>query len=208
MNLVKLFETQKILDDRIVKEKGLEGQDLLPEKILALQVELGELANEWRGFKFWSKNQDTSTEHNVICHACRGEGYYMMDEEIDDEESCGYCLGTGFQEDRNPLLEEYADCFHFILSIGNDLNIKGSWTSGDYTEESVTGTFNKLFETVGDINHAVENEDSDTLELIYEVAFDLLIGLGEKHLGFTTDQIEKAYYDKNKVNHQRQEDGY
>jgi len=38
MNLAKLFETQKLLDNRIVDEHNLHGQDLLPQKILALQV--------------------------------------------------------------------------------------------------------------------------------------------------------------------------
>ena len=36
---------------------------------------------------------------------------------------------------------------------------------------------------------------------------DLFIGLGEM-LGFTREQIETAYLDKNKINHQRQENGY
>lgn len=59
MNLVKLFPMQKVLDDRIVKEKGLEGQDLLDKKILALQVELGELANELpEVFKFWANKKN------------------------------------------------------------------------------------------------------------------------------------------------------
>lgn len=62
MDLIKLFQTQKELDDRIVKEKGLEGQHLWGDKALALQVELGELANEWRGFKFWSNDQKPRTE--------------------------------------------------------------------------------------------------------------------------------------------------
>jgi len=39
MDLTKLFKAQKELDERIVKEKGLEGQDLLDKKILALQVD-------------------------------------------------------------------------------------------------------------------------------------------------------------------------
>ena len=55
MNLSKLFETQKQLDNRIEEGHGLEGNDLLEDKVLALQVELGELANETRCFKFWSK---------------------------------------------------------------------------------------------------------------------------------------------------------
>lgn len=39
MNLEKMLAAQKKLDERIVKEKGLQGQDLLDKKILALQVE-------------------------------------------------------------------------------------------------------------------------------------------------------------------------
>ncbi len=59
MKLDRLFEMQAKLDDHIVKEKGLEGQDLLDKKILALQVELGELANELpEEFKFWSNKKN------------------------------------------------------------------------------------------------------------------------------------------------------
>lgn len=59
MDLTKLFEMQKVLDERIVKEKGLEGQSLLPKKFLALRTELGEFANELpEVFKFWSNKKN------------------------------------------------------------------------------------------------------------------------------------------------------
>ena len=58
MNLEFLFEMQRELDSNILwKHPELKEQDLLPKKVLAAQVELGELANEWRGFKFWSTDQ-------------------------------------------------------------------------------------------------------------------------------------------------------
>lgn len=60
MNISKLFDMQRVLDERIIKEHGLEGKDLLQERILALNVELAELAQETRCFKFWSKNQQPS----------------------------------------------------------------------------------------------------------------------------------------------------
>ncbi|PFR79191.1 dUTPase, partial [Bacillus cereus] len=44
MNLTKIFGMQKVLDTRIVKEHGLEGKNLFYNMILALQVEIGELA--------------------------------------------------------------------------------------------------------------------------------------------------------------------
>ncbi|WP_368653746.1 dUTP diphosphatase [Ornithinibacillus sp. 4-3] len=59
MNLQKLFETQAELDAHIIEEKGLQGHDLLDKKILALQVELGELANELpEEFKFWANKKN------------------------------------------------------------------------------------------------------------------------------------------------------
>lgn len=60
MNITELFEMQRVLDERIIKEHGLEGKDLLQERVLALNVELAELAQETRCFKFWSKNQQPS----------------------------------------------------------------------------------------------------------------------------------------------------
>ncbi|MEV2911136.1 dUTP diphosphatase, partial [Paenibacillus larvae] len=69
MNIEKMFEMQKELDMRIIKEHGLEGQDLLPNTVLALQVEIAELANEWRGFKHWSNNREpgNTLEEYVDC---------------------------------------------------------------------------------------------------------------------------------------------
>lgn len=54
MNLEKLFEMQQGLDKHIQSQHELESEDLFDRKVLALLVEIGELANETRCFKFWS----------------------------------------------------------------------------------------------------------------------------------------------------------
>ena len=54
MNVKKLSEMQRVLDDRIISEHKLDGQNLEENKILALLVEINELANETRCFKHWS----------------------------------------------------------------------------------------------------------------------------------------------------------
>ncbi|PLR98094.1 dUTP diphosphatase [Bacillus sp. T33-2] len=54
MNLEKLLSMQKELDNHIETKHGLLAEDLFEKKVLALLVELGELANETRCFKFWS----------------------------------------------------------------------------------------------------------------------------------------------------------
>src|SRR5690606_9719609 len=96
MNLTKFFNLQRQLDEHILDEHPeLKGQDNLDWKILALQVELGECANEWRGFKKWSNDQEPRTRKLVNGDIMKGEYEYS-----------------------NPLLEEYVDCLHFILSIG------------------------------------------------------------------------------------------
>lgn len=53
---------QKVLDQHISEEHGIASETMLHEKILALQVELGELANETRCFKFWSKKPPSQKE--------------------------------------------------------------------------------------------------------------------------------------------------
>ncbi len=71
MNLTELYRIQSQLDERISREHGLEHKDLVPFKLLALQVELGELANETRCFKFWSNkgpsSKDVILEEYVDC---------------------------------------------------------------------------------------------------------------------------------------------
>ncbi|NLY63174.1 MAG: dUTPase [Erysipelothrix sp.] len=50
----ELYAIQKDLDDRILKEHNLDADAVLSDRYLAFLVELGELANETRCFKFWS----------------------------------------------------------------------------------------------------------------------------------------------------------
>lgn len=191
MNLEKLFSMQKSLDERIVREKDLEGQDLLPEKILALQVELGELANEWRGFKFWATDQEPR----------------VYKEEYD--------IKTDRFRSFNPLLEEYVDCIHFFIGVAIDLNIEPEkfTVESDYTQPTTTLTFNRVFSTLSTLDVLMDPctpasfSNKDLQDTLHE-AFSCFIGLAEKHLGFTWNQIEQAYFDKNAVNHVRQDTGY
>ncbi|MFD1776689.1 dUTP diphosphatase [Paenibacillus rhizophilus] len=194
MNLTKLFEMQNELDDYIVKTKGLEGQGLLPQKILALQVELGECANEWRGFKYWSEDKEQNTDVK------RAKGYNWTKPEY---------LHRPVDSFENPLLEEYVDCLHFILSIGLELepNITEEWElpnsfRAEYSENQ-TEAFNLLF---GAYN-GIENREEIAKYECYIWSLEIFFELGEM-LGFTWDQIESAYRTKWEINKQRQVSGY
>ncbi len=208
MNLQTLFEMQKTLDERIVKKKGLEGQNLLSEKILALQVELGELANEWRGFKFWSEHREPITE--APCFMCDGEGGYMGCVEAPMIElalvECSECNGTG--QARNPLLEEYVDCLHFILSIGNEFGCSElNFIDFSHRESNVTNQFKYVFYTISSIDERLVCKDMSDIKETFGYLFGGFLELGEM-LGFSWEQIEKAYIEKNQINHERQNNGY
>jgi dimeric dUTPase (all-alpha-NTP-PPase superfamily) len=175
MNLEKLFQTQKVLRDRI----GYNEPDRFNKLILALLVELGECAQEWRGFKFWSVNQ--------IPHTSAVRVPTMMDED---------------KEFYNPLLEEYVDGLHFVLELGLELNFNTDlflYSTEQY--DDINAQFIWIHNTVTEV-YMYTNEEN--YELLLESEY---LGLGEM-LGFTWEQIEDAYFEKNKINHQRQEVGY
>ncbi|MFW0912765.1 dUTP diphosphatase [Bacillus altitudinis] len=222
MNLEKMFQMQAELDNRIIIEKGLEGQDLLPGLILALQVELAECANEWRGFKFWSNDQRPCTEKEIECSLCKGTGDMNYERVAEDAEGsggheyikCEECNGEGTTGTKNPLLEEYVDCLHFILSIGNLTKYSKNNDINDLKrntlEASGVKAFLELFKEITFFNEerkVSKNTIGLTRIMIYERIFWRFNELGIA-LGFTPEQIEAAYMDKNAVNHKRQQEGY
>ncbi|KKE79021.1 dUTP diphosphatase [Oceanobacillus caeni] len=62
MNWEELYSMQQSLDNHIESNHQLKNQDLFQEKYLALLVELGELANETRCFKFWSNKSRNNND--------------------------------------------------------------------------------------------------------------------------------------------------
>jgi dimeric dUTPase (all-alpha-NTP-PPase superfamily) len=179
MNLPKMFETQKVLRDRI----DYNEPDRFNKLVLALMVEAGECANEWKGFKFWSQHQEPVTK--------KARAPY-----VDLEDAEFY----------NPLLEEYVDKLHFILELGIELGVKkiDVWVSH---EESITDQYIAIVGKAYEIYHAKVIAKLDVHIVLYECLFGLFIGLGEM-FGFSWDEIEEAYYKKNKINHVRQDVGY
>ncbi|WP_428908507.1 dUTP diphosphatase [Niallia sp. Krafla_26] len=169
MNVKKLSEMQRVLDDRIIQEHGLEGKDLEDNKILALLVEICELANETRCFKHWS-NKGPS--------------------------------------EQNILLEEYVDSLHFFLSIANyrqyDVDrLYDAYMTNFGAEQATTSLVTAFKEIMGKILKMEQNQDS----YYYIDAFATYLNIG-KMLGFTWEQIQQGYIEKNEINHKRQDNGY
>ncbi|MFY4774649.1 dUTP diphosphatase [Metabacillus sp. RGM 3146] len=162
MDFAKLFVMQKELDKKIQEQHALLSENLIEKKILALYVEIGELANETRCFKFWS---------------------------------------TKPASDRETILEEFVDGVHFLLSIGLELGWEGELElKGENASESATVQFLAVFESVSDFR---KKQSKDT----YLAVFREYLYLGEL-LGFSSEEVERAYVKKNEINHERQEQGY
>ncbi|RJS60140.1 dUTP diphosphatase [Bacillus sp. PK3_68] len=232
MNLEKLVAMQQELDAHITKEKGLEETGNTSWKTLALVTEIGELANNWRGFKKWSNDQEPRTEEDVTCSLCNGTGDLNYETVQEDAEGngvheyidCPECECGGISDVRNPLLEEYADCLSFFLSIANE---KG-WQESLYIHQEavldiqregfqggLTGAFNEmtylLLKSYMEIDRDKKIEQYFAItkqEFNFKSAWFLFVAIGLVGFKFTEGQIEEAYMNKNAVNHARQENGY
>ncbi|KFL44138.1 dUTPase [Lysinibacillus sp. BF-4] len=160
MNLQKLFEMQAALDAFIEKTQNI-THDVFREKGLALLVELGELANETRCFKFWSTKGPSA---------------------------------------REVILEEFVDSIHFMLSLGIMREL--AFEEWQITEQSHNLT--ELFlRAQADIITFLNSPTENTYTAIWD-SYALLA----YNLGFTPEDIVRAYIAKNEENYARQRSGY
>ncbi|MCY9512331.1 dUTP diphosphatase [Paenibacillus larvae] len=231
MNIEKMFEMQCELDERIIKEHGLEGQDLLPNTVLALQVEIAELANEWRGFKHWSHRQTPEVETEV-CDYCGEDVDYTrpspflanagasMCKACWDMTQTEYAASNGeyipdFEDYPHfvkkvpyKMLMEYVDCLHFFLSVARQIKYPLDDLIHLHAENLEEGplvyVFIELLQHVGWLALHIHPE---VRKRAFEFAFVGFVNLG-KRLGFSPEQIEQAYLEKNQINHERQSTGY
>ncbi|CEI83961.1 hypothetical protein J18TS1_00850 [Oceanobacillus oncorhynchi subsp. incaldanensis] len=163
MDWNQLFDMQKQLDTYIENNHDLSNVNLFREKHLALLVELGELANETRCFKFWSTKPRNSGQ---------------------------------------VILEEYVDVLHFLMSIGIEKDLIYQPADKTQLEEDITESecFYHVYEKAITYRENPVNEN-------YQQLFSWSLRLGNQ-LGFTDEDIQQAYWEKNKINYERQDQGY
>ena len=65
MNLNTLFKKQKELDEYIYERNNVTAEEVFERKIVALLVELGELANELQFFKYWKENTNIDRQRAI-----------------------------------------------------------------------------------------------------------------------------------------------
>lgn len=101
---------------------------------------------------------------------------------------------------RKTILEEYVDGLHFILSLGLELDVKNYDFYPNSDPVDKVDQFQKVYQAV------VFFKNEHNVET-YEKLFSDFMTLGFA-LEFEVEEIIEAYYDKNKINHKRQDNNY
>lgn len=137
MNWKPLYEMQTQLDQHIENTHALAKGGKVDEKILALLVELGELANETRCFKFWSTKP--ASEKEVILEEYVDGVHFLLSigldmdldyesgrlKEVESQTSAFLSVYKSIEEFRmNKDLSTYRSAFRAYLELGLTLGIK------------------------------------------------------------------------------------
>lgn len=117
-----------------------------------------------------------------------------------------WCWWKKSQEpvDRNKVLEELADVFHFVLIYELLYGKRTYLTNSEYDQEN--GQYNYSHMVQVDIGFGIANALITILKLV-DCRLMYLLALSE-HLGFCLEEIYAAYMRKNAINMERLKNGY
>jgi dimeric dUTPase (all-alpha-NTP-PPase superfamily) len=135
MDLTAWFAIQQVLDDRILQEHCLQRTEIFLKKILALQVEIGELANETRCFKYWSRKSPSPRESVLeefvdALHFVLSLGLDLGHEDLElpavsaaDDLTAGFLelTAASVQLAKTQGRDEYRELFAALLAVGYGL---------------------------------------------------------------------------------------
>ncbi|MFC4403713.1 dUTP diphosphatase [Gracilibacillus xinjiangensis] len=127
MNWQTLFHMQRDLDHYILQQHDLKNEEVFEKKVLALLVEVGELANETRCFKYWSLKP--ASPKQVIAEEYVDGIHFIL--------SIGLVLGIEDYKENVPEIK--ADITEMFLHIYEAITI--------LKKERTKAAFNKLFYT-------------------------------------------------------------
>lgn len=134
-DLTPLYQKQAELDKTIAENHHISYESTKTSRTLALLVEIGELLNETRCFKYWSNKPSSPKE--VVIEEYADALHFFLSLGIEINASIGeielipndgalneqflnlYNLVSDFAKDRNPIT--YARAFIYFLNIGASL---------------------------------------------------------------------------------------
>ena len=202
MNFKKLQAMQAKLDEAILADKApMTAEERFNKTLVALSVEIAEIANTVEHFKFWKDNKGKIDRKRFsVIHIFQEEELVDV-EYMEDNTGVQY---ADWEAHRLTLIEECSDALHFILSLANQIDYKivGLGKHFKISEDADSLEKNFLF-----LNYVIGSSEfkhfRTDLEMIIDVFFSYI-----NQLGIAQQELEQAYYDKNKINYERLENGY
>lgn len=146
----ELFEMQNQLQQRILEQHKLTQEETKQRRILALLVEVGELANETRCFKYWSTKGPSKKEiileeyvdgiHFLLCigldightpafYEARGE-----EKELSEMFMDVYAKACTYRSE--PTIAYYDDLFSYYVALGEQLGFTNEDICASYYEKN------------------------------------------------------------------------
>ena len=189
MDFIKVFEEQHKFEIRLDKSDPA----VLKKKIMSLIVETGESLNERPGIlKYWSKCQKPSSVKLAEHYARVYEKKPIFDK-------------------HDTFLEELVDMFTFIVSIGTEIEIDPKDLDPNTSpndEQDIVDLYILFSRSVLNLYTDIQIERPARYKLrSYQDVLNTFLALLIS-LGYTLPQLENAFYDKNAVNHVRQNQAY
>lgn len=135
--------------------------------------------------------------HSVDNVEKRMHAFYVELAEFSNEIGWFKYWKTSHKMDKTKTLEELADCMAFLLSVGLSRRY-------DFIDELNVSFFDRYY--IGNLFEEIYNLGISSSGQ-WKTVFEMLVAIGT-NLGFSTGEIEAAYYLKSDVNIQRQQDNY
>ena len=201
MNFKKLQAMQAKLDEAILSEKEpMTAEERFDKTLVALSIEIAEVANTAEHFKFWKDNKGKVDSKRFTYNGLTD----FSDSQLWTDENSGVSNYTFAQAHKLTLVEECSDALHFILSLTNqvDFEIKGIGTHFDIAGDAESLEKNFIF-----LNYLIGSAEFKHFHLDLEMIIDVFF-IYINQLDISQQELEQAYYDKNKVNYERLENGY
>lgn len=198
MNFKKLQAMQAKLDEAILADKApMTQEERFNKTLVALSVEIAEVANTVEHFKFWKDNKGKVDDKRFDVVDLRIGSRNVYWDTVEEEELYPE------QAHHLTLVEECSDALHFILSLANQVGVK----IVNFNREENTSkedAFIKLLQGIAKISTSTTNT---VLTIDIRLIFNSLLTYFCL-LSITPQELEQAYYDKNKINYERLENGY
>lgn len=161
IDLKELYVAQAKLDKFIQDSHHVSYEETSDKRLLALLVELGELANETRTFKFWSLKGPS---------------------------------------EKSVILDEYADALHFYLSLGIIYGSEKRLYTINKKPDTLTEYFIKIYASVTRFQKSRKT-------IHFEKSLQLFLNLLSA-LGYKSQDLKEAYFQKLAINYARQQNHY